>query len=209
MRPGEAGDLYNVEVQVKPQSFFPERSLYYWAKTYADQLPEGKEYRKLNKVIGVNVLDFSLLPEHIPYHSCFLLKEKDRPEQVLTLDLILHYLEIPKLKGYIKTDLAKWLYYLRHAGEEDDVMEVLLKEDSCFYAADARYKEFMANEEARLAYQARSMYLHDEASRLCDAREEGELKKARETAKKLKTMGLTHEQIADATGLSKEEIEKL
>ena len=92
-------------------------------------------------------------------------------------------------------------------------MEVLLKEDSCFYAADARYKEFTANEEARLAYQARSMYLHDEASRLCDAREEGlaegELKKARETAVKLKTMGLAQEQIANATGLSIEEVEKL
>jgi hypothetical protein len=38
------GDWYIVEVQIRNQPFFQERSLYYWARTYADQLPEGREY---------------------------------------------------------------------------------------------------------------------------------------------------------------------
>ena len=160
-------------------------------------------------MIGINLLDFILLPEHIPYHSCFLLREKDRPEYVLTLDLVMHYLEIPKLAGYTETDLAKWLYYLCHAGEEDERMEVLLKSDTGLYEADERYKRFLADEEARIAYHARSMYLHDEANRMWGAKEEGKLEKALETAKILKTEGVPTELILKATGLSKEKIEEL
>lgn len=200
-----AGDWYNMEVQIKPVPSFQERSLYYWAKTYADQLKEGGEYSRLDKVIGINVLDYILLPDFIPYHSCFLLREKDRSEYVLTLDFILHYLEIPKMAEYTENDLTRWLYYLGHAGEEDETMEVLLKSNTCLLKADERYKSFTANEQARLAYQARSMFLHDRATELAVALDE----KARETAKKLKGMGLSIGQIAEATGLLETEVEGL
>ncbi|TFG62147.1 MAG: hypothetical protein E4H36_08665, partial [Spirochaetales bacterium] len=115
------------------------------------------------------------------------LREKERPEYVLTMDLVMHYLEIPKMTGYTDTDLARWLYFLRHEGEEDKTMEVLLKSNSIFREADERYKQFIADEQARFAYQARSMFLHDRATELYVSREEGKLEKARETAKILKT----------------------
>jgi predicted transposase/invertase (TIGR01784 family) len=93
-----SGEWYNIEVQLQSQYNFPERSLYYWANAYARQLTEGKEYKNLNKVISINFVNFVLLDENIPFHSCFLIREKDYPECVLTEDLIIHYLEIPKME---------------------------------------------------------------------------------------------------------------
>jgi hypothetical protein len=78
----------------------------------------------------------------------------------------MHYLEIPKIKENPDTDILRWLYYLRHAGEEDENVEELLKKDRAIYQADERYKEFLADERARLAYLERSMFLHDQATLL-------------------------------------------
>ena len=132
------GDWYIVEVQIRNQPFFQERSLYYWARTYADQLPEGREYMHLDRVVSISILDCAIFPEHIPFHSCFMLTEKDHPDQLLTLDCIMHYLEIPKIKEKPDTDILRWLYYLRHAGEEDENVEELLKKDRAIYQADER-----------------------------------------------------------------------
>ena len=167
------GNVYNVEVQLQSQPYFAERSLYYWAKSYANQLREGKEYEKLNKVIGINVLNFNLFPESIPYHSCFLLHEKDNKDYVLTLDLVLHYLEARKLHAKPDTELTKWLYFLRHAGEEDEEMKVLLKTNEMINDAAERYTQFAEDEEARMAAIRRSMFLHDQATRIGEAKREG------------------------------------
>ena len=73
--------------------------------------------------------------------------------------------------------------------------------------------QFTADEQARMAAQARSMFLHDQANRLWGARqeglEEGEAKgktKIVETARKLLARGMAAEEIADITGLPLEEI---
>ena len=66
---------------------------------------------------------------HIPCHSCFLLHEKDNTDYVLTLDLVLHYLETRKLDAKPDTELTKWPYFLRHAGEEDERMAAIRRED--------------------------------------------------------------------------------
>ena len=78
----------------------------------------------------------------------------------------MHYLEIPKIKEKPDTEILRWLYYLRHAGEEDENVEELLKKDRAIYQADERYKKFLADERARIAYLERSMFLHDQATLL-------------------------------------------
>jgi predicted transposase/invertase (TIGR01784 family) len=211
------GNVYNVEVQLQTQPYFAERSLYYWAKTYADQLKEGNENETLNKVIGINVLNFNLFPEHISYHSCFLLHEKDNKDYVLTLDLVLHYLETRKLDAKPDTELKKWLYFLRHAGEEDERMKVLLETNEIFHDAAERYTRFTEDKRARMAATARSMFLHDQATRLSVARKEslaegraeGIKEKAQETARKLLKEGMEIDFIVRITGLSEEEIRSL
>ena len=63
-----------------------------------------------------------------------------------------------------------------------------------------------------MAYQARSMFLHDQASLIGEKRdkahEEGRSRAVRETAQRMKSMGMSDEQIAKALGLSVEEIDK-
>ena len=146
---------------------------------------------------------------HIPCHSCFLLHEKDNTDYVLTLDLVLHYLEARKLHAKPDTELQQWLYFLRHAGEEDERMKVLLETNEIFHDAAERYTRFAEDEEARMAAIRRSMFLHDQATRIGEAKREGMQEKAEETARKLIDRGMDLLEIAEITGLSEEEIRSI
>ena len=54
-----------MEIQSIGSREFIQRSLYYWSKLYASQLKEGHEYKKLNPVICINLLDFILFPDMV------------------------------------------------------------------------------------------------------------------------------------------------
>jgi predicted transposase/invertase (TIGR01784 family) len=68
------------------------------------------------------------------------------------------------------------------------------------------------SEAERSIYEQYQKQLHQDASMALPyeiGREEGQLEKAREIAKSLKKRGLSNKEIAEHTGLSEEEIEKL
>ena len=50
----------NIEIQIKQQNDYVDRSLYYWAKMYVSDLKSGLSYAKLKKTISINILDFSI-----------------------------------------------------------------------------------------------------------------------------------------------------
>ena len=70
--------------------------------------------------------------------------------------------------------------------------------------------EYLTGDEAeRRIAELREKAIRDEKANLRGAREEGKEKGIKETAKRLKEMKIDIESIVDATGLTKEEIEKL
>ena len=78
---------------------------------------------------------------------------------------------------------------------------------------DKEFDIVFSNEETIRLYELREKAIHDEATRLLGAREEGmkegEMKKAIETAKAALAKGIAKDVIADITGLEIEQIEKL
>jgi predicted transposase/invertase (TIGR01784 family) len=207
VRAKSAGAWVNVEIQVRSQTAFPERSLFYWAKTYGDQLDETDLYGKLKPVIGVNLLGFCLFPDEVPFHSVFQLTERHRPEQVLTDDCTLHYLELPKMKPGLDSELGSWLYALQHVGyQEDQRMGILLENNPNLTELAMRYKKFDANREARQAYEDRIKYLRDQANLLYTAEVEGRAKGIAEGLVEGKATGLAE---GKAEGLAEGKAEGL
>lgn len=70
----------------------PERSLYYWAKLYSEQLNVGEKYTTLQKTICINVLDYEGT-ESSNYHSVYKIIEREQGF-MLTDMLELHFIEI-------------------------------------------------------------------------------------------------------------------
>lgn len=215
----EQGQKYNIEVQLRTQFDYKERSLYYWAKSYSEQLEDAELYGNLKSVVSISILNYIQFPDHIPFHSCFMLRENKSPEDVLTSDCMMHYLEIPKISvEHLKTELENWLYFFAFCDKEVENMKTLLDNNAMIKAAKKRYDYFVADEKARIAYQQREKFLRDQANYIYTARMEGHAEghaegveagkqlQLFETAKKLKKKGLSVAEIADITGLTEKEI---
>ena len=138
-----------------------------------------------------------------------------------------HFLELgkvdPRKPLEEMTQIEKLAVYLRYADDEnykDSVQEICGSEEGIIMAENL-YRTVTKEEREAAWAECRMMYQHDMASMREDGRkaglaegeaiglEKGAAQEKREIAKNLKQAGIPIEVIAENTGLSCEEIEKL
>ena len=100
--------ITDLEVQVKNEGDYPERSLYYWARDFSSGLKQGMTYSELPQTIILNILDFSLFSCQ-DFHSEFRPLEVTRHD-LLTDRMVLHYFELPKLPEELDTSNEQRLW---------------------------------------------------------------------------------------------------
>ncbi|WP_338635769.1 Rpn family recombination-promoting nuclease/putative transposase [Spirobacillus cienkowskii] len=204
------GSKINIEMQVAPEKHYVKRSLYYWSSLYSNQLATGNHYKGLNRCVCINIINFDLFPENNSYHRMLSVLDVDNHE-IVAPDLEIHYLIIPKMPKHMyngsMTRLEKWLLFFQAKNKK--VFEELAMQDRLFEQAKETLYFLSHHPEERAAYTQRLKYLLDTASRLDDAKTEGEHNKAIEIAKKLKARDFSMIDIIDMTGLSPEELENL
>lgn len=121
---GSNGKMFNIEIQISDEADYDKRALYYWAKLYTEQLKKSKDYAKLNKAIGIHILNFLSIPGVDKYHNVFQMKERD---VAYFSDIELHTIELNKFAvssdktsldelttvlPHIKTALDRWVTFL-------------------------------------------------------------------------------------------------
>lgn len=203
----------NLEMQVNNQKNIHKRSLYYASKLIEEQMGEGEEYKKLKKVITINVMDFYYFSSDT-YVNQFGLRGI-RESAVYPDDLMnIYFIEMPKFiglaqHGKIHPDdrMAKWLRFLTNT--EDTRWFEMVKQDPIIEKAVDKLRRASLDPETRMQYEAREKALEDIASIRGEALEEGALIKVQEIAKKLILKGMELEFIVEMTGLSKSEVTKL
>ena len=111
----EHGRMLNIEMQTTVPAGLPERLTYYAADLYASQLVEGQPYTDLRPSITICVLSTSMFPNIPELHLDFRLREERG--QLLTDDLQIHLLELPKLQLSAQnvasaSPIEQWAYFL-------------------------------------------------------------------------------------------------
>ena len=205
------GKIVNIEMQVNREPAFKERTLFYWAKLYSEELKTGDEYGELKQTICINIINFDLF-DCDDYHSHFRILENERNE-LLTDKFAIHFFELKKLGKFKKSRrMEDWLDLI-NAETEDDLMEIQNKslipevQDTI-----VMLRELNADEKVRQEAYYREKRLHDEATALGNARREGraegraEGRKSAlsEIAERMKKIGYTNEQINALLGEQKE-----
>ena len=212
--------LVNIEMQVNKQSDFSDRVLFYWAKLYTSSLKAGDDYGQIQSSISINIVDFNMF-ECKEFHSAFTMMEKKRYE-VLSDKCQIHFLELNKLAEEPKTKLEIWLKLIDAESEEElDMlanMESSMIENTPIQKAIMVVKELSADEKLKELARLREKALHDEASALKTAKEEGRTEGRTEgiiegiekvALNMLKQGNIVKEQIAALTGLSLSRIEEI
>jgi predicted transposase/invertase (TIGR01784 family) len=210
----DKGDKINIEVQLANEGNMDKRSLYYWSREFVRGISEGESYKKLPKVIAINIVDFELIKAIDDFHTSFHIREDDRKDYVLTDALEIHFLDMQKFRRLkncdrINNPIHRWLAYFDKT-TDDKTLEEIIKMDTAIATANDKMIRVTSDKEVLRAYQMRQMAISDKVSGLEYAREEGEKRAAKQIARQLKNLSiLSLEQIGKATGLSTQEIEAL
>ena len=163
------GRRVNLEIQVRDEGDFPERSLFHWARDYSTALAEGDDFSSLPRTIIISILGFKLFSS-TEFHSEYQALEITR-HTPLTDKMSLHYFELCKLPGLINAEngMELWLALFNAETEEElkklDVLEVPVMKQ-----AIGAYRSITATPEFREMERLRSKARHDEAQALKKAR---------------------------------------
>ena len=119
---GIDGKQFNIEIQITDEADYDKRALYYWGKLYTEQLKTSEDYSKLNKTIGIHILNFTSISGTERYHHAFHLVDEATGLRYFK-DIELHTIELNKfaknsdddlnsLVAKIKDALDVWIAFL-------------------------------------------------------------------------------------------------
>ena len=229
------GRKFIVELQMEWFPDFMQRVLLNASKAYVRQLPKGNDYNLLQPVYSLSLVNHTFEPELDGYYHYYHLVHDLHTEKVLD-GLHLVFVELPKFKAKNLTEKKMQVLWLRFLTEiapdgADEVSQDLLDNPQTGEALEI-VRESGLNDEERAAYEGfwdrvsieatkkayvdRAFAERDAANARADAavaRANAAIEKIREdklqTARNLKAMNLTNEQIAAAMGLTADEIAAL
>jgi len=214
------GVTFIVEMQVENMEALKKRFTYYVAKSYVSQIERGDDYPKLNQVIFIGVLDFTLF-EGEDYLTRHLILNTNTHKQELK-DLEFNFIELPKFtktEAELETNLEKWAYFIKHAGD----LEVT-PESADFEELRTAYEEanrFNWKKEDLEIYEYRGIKIQDARGAIQLATKKGLQKGRREgrregrqaekhaIAREMLAKGYDMAEIAEMTGLSLAEVTAL
>ena len=219
------GTIVNIEIQTNMEDFSDKRQLSYWSNLYLRQLQRGADYRIANKTICIWILDGEVY-DFPKYHSKWRIEEVEFGKQNVFDDFEIHVIELKKFR---KLDIMEpkkkefWLWFIDHTKKELVEMSYTLdevrkakEEYERMLASNESYKYILMMEDlesmdrAMIRNNAKREGLEEgRAEGKAEGRIEGKKENQIEIAKKMLELGAEIDFIEKATGLTKEEIEKI
>ena len=209
------GEDCDIELQVEPFPFMDKRMLEYWSSMYDAKINSGDLYSVLKPSISILITDYRVPKlEHISkYHTKWNLREEDFLDTILTDDIEMHILEIPKINDneMLKDELVQWLRFIKEP--ENKGVEKFMKENKYLEQAKKELEHLSSDPDFKRLLESRAGFLRDVDAKMYvskeEGKQEGKQEEKEEIAKKLLELGDEIEKIIAVTGLTKEEIEKL
>jgi predicted transposase/invertase (TIGR01784 family) len=223
----KSGKIINVEIQVERIPQMRERVIFYTSKLVTQQIKKSEAYRTIKRVVCIVITNHVLIPENGDYHNRFTLYDPKTKTQLTEL-LEIDSLELPKLPDRAdSTELWNWLRFLR--AERREELDMIAKTNPQIQKAVGVLMELSADERTRLQYEYREKARLDKLSQMLEARDEGKLEgklegkaegklegiaegklaEKNEIARNALKKGMPVGVIANITGLTHEEIERL
>ena len=215
-----SGERFIVELQKAKQNYFKDRSVYYATFPIQEQAKRGDWDYKLSAVYTVGILDFTFEEDrknndHDVMHTVQL---KNQHGTVFYDKLTFIYLTLPNFKktlDELETMQDKWFYVFKHLHEMDDIPPVLQETVFLNLFQAAQIAQFQPAE--RKAYESSLKYYRDLKNVTDTAHEEGAKEGFAQgieqgievVARNMRRAGLPVSQIAQLTGLTEGQIQRL
>lgn len=224
--------LVTIEMQVNPQKYYAERSVYYVTEKYVSNYGQSKHYRgpegqhsekysSLYPVFGLNILDFVLFKDsvsEVPLRH-FDVYDIENKEYFPTKNILkFSFLELPRTPAKNQKHVAYWMEYFT-TGAVPETAPAYIQEacEVIAYQNLEQEERTMVNaiEKAREDQKATILYYKDEGRNeglkqgLEQGLEQGEQKKQVEIARSMVREGLDIDLIKRVTGVDHATIQEL
>ena len=195
---------YIVEMQVAEVEGFDKRVLYYASKSYSAQIERGDQYENLNPTYFIGILDFEVTknPGYISRHKIVDIETNEN----YIKDIEFNFIELPKFtkkENELESIIDQWVYFIKNAENLNVIPENLYDEGLKFAYEDADKHNWTKAELE--AYDYVLMREQDDRGRVIFAIK----KELKQVARKLIKRNISNKDIAEDTGLTIEQIEKL
>ncbi len=206
------GRTFIVEMQVLWKAYFNQRIVFGASQAYVKQLGKGQDYSLLQPVYALALVD-SIFDTHSPdyYHHYKIIKVGEPAKTLEGLEFV--FVELPKFKTTTQTDkrmAALWLRFMNEIGEVTEQIPDPELQNNLEIAKAMQLMQVSAFNEQELAAYNHSLDEWRTTSILFKgSREEGKAERSLEIAKSMKQKKMDTATIAELTGLSASEIEKL
>ena len=221
------GELVLIEVQNNNEYAYFQRMLFGASKLVTEYINRGEGYEKVRKVYSVNIVYFSLghgkdfvyhgKTEFVGIHNGDILELSPFQKQTFKVDKVsqlypeYYILKVNDFNRVAKTPLEEWIYYLNTGN---------VPENATAPGLDTVKEQLklnrMSREELKAYYKhldniviLRDNIMTERAEGRVEGLAEGRAEEKVAIARNLKALGMTAEQIAQATGLTKEEVERI
>ena len=210
-----------IEIKLCGNMDFVKRIFYYISKNIVNELKEGEDYKKLPRIISINLLNFNLdFGDEGKPHRCF--KLIDTKNHNIDLDFIqMHIIEAKRFIEIIekstlnelkKNRLLTWMKFFTSKNLKA-IEKELMEANPIMTKVIEEYKRFTSDDKLMRAYDARDAFLLGQKMMLSREREEGKAEGIKENsytiAKTMKKDGADINLISKYTGLTIKEIGKL
>ncbi len=213
------GEIVDIELQVGRDEHMVGRALFYWSELFAGSLVVGDHYGKLRRTISINILNFKLFHKDERYWRKCHITDDETHERITDL-LEIQFFELDKLKKFTKeSPITFWIEFFKNPYSEEckelyKFIPELKEAKEVFEAAkaDPKKRKLIEEREDAIRNYAAAMAQFKE-----EGREEGKIEGEKigiekgkvEVAKRMLSMELSIEQVAEATGIPLDDVRKL
>lgn len=151
--------VINIELQVYKQTYWINRSLLYWARTY-DNLKSGQDYSMLLPAYHIGILDFTLFENHPKFMAQYQILDVEDgylySDKLCIKVLDLTQLEKAKQESETNKKLLKWASIFKTETLEE--LEQLASGEEVFENMVVTMKKLSEDEKIRMQCEAREDY---------------------------------------------------
>ncbi len=218
----EAGRQYIVEMQVAKMKGFEKRAQYYAAKAYSSQSKVGTLYENLQEVVFIAIVDYIMFPDKKSIKSDHEILDRDSLTNDLK-DFSFTFLELPKFQKSkndllnLNNNIEAWCYFFKYAEDinpkeldgilKNAIMGKAVNELVSFNWNDDELYQYESAEKRKNDYQSSMMQKFDEGK--IQGKIEGITEEKIKIAKNMLAKGMNVKDIAELTGLTVDEINKM
>ncbi|CAN2044519.1 transposase [Candidatus Magnetomoraceae bacterium gMMP-1] len=230
------GFWIDVEIQVKYQSYYPERAMFYLAGMYRDQLSAKRPYQELKPCYGIHFLISDLFRDEKDkknwYNHYRMLNVKNY--KPLSKHWEMYFIELKKFQKTMKKEnislksLEQWCNFLINPRNPSKPLEKHFQDNENIKEVHEMLQELIDDDMVRTQYRLHQDWLRDQISMEREKKEHEhkmrEQKKAMQEKDKamqakdkaikrsifaLKKTGQSDKDIAEIVGMSEDEVKKI